>query len=94
MARNAPHSNADGIRLSDDTSDDPQSLAHSLRTSAGMGLRDAMVARFGIGSSKQLCTADSPGLRERVYTVQIYTRSAHEVILGENDSHRLLIEFT
>ncbi|NPT60721.1 DUF2867 domain-containing protein [Paraburkholderia elongata] len=81
------------VRLPDNAIDDPELLARFLFAhQAGwvaklLALRDALVARFGIKTSKQLRIADSRGSRERVDIFRIYTRSAREIILGENDSH-------
>ncbi|HYS67576.1 MAG TPA: DUF2867 domain-containing protein [Paraburkholderia sp.] len=81
------------VRLPDNAIDDPESLARFVFAhQAGwvaklMGLRDTIVARFGLKTSKQLRTEDSSGARERVDIFRIYNRSAHEIILGENDSH-------
>ncbi|MFM0075564.1 DUF2867 domain-containing protein [Paraburkholderia sediminicola] len=81
------------VRLPDDTIDDPELLARFMFAhQAGwiaklLGLRDALVARFGLKTSKQLRMANPPGSRDRVDIFRIYTRSAHEIILGENDSH-------
>jgi hypothetical protein len=91
---NAPDlADAYAVRLPDNAIDDPELLARFLFAhQAGwvaklMGLRDAIVARFGLKTSKQLRTQDAPGSKERVDIFRIYTRSAHEIILGENDSH-------
>ncbi|CAE6785812.1 DUF2867 domain-containing protein [Paraburkholderia haematera] len=81
------------VRLPDDAIDDPELLARFLFAhQAGwvgklLRLRDALVARFGIKTSKQLRAASSYGSRERVDIFRIYTRSTREIILGENDSH-------
>ncbi|MFM0154178.1 DUF2867 domain-containing protein [Paraburkholderia sediminicola] len=81
------------VRLPDNAIDDPELLArfvfaHQAEWVAKlMGLRDALVARFGIKTSKQLRAAGSHDARERVDVFRIYTRSAREIILGENDSH-------
>ncbi|WP_281665199.1 DUF2867 domain-containing protein [Paraburkholderia fungorum] len=81
------------VRLPDGTIDDPELLArflfaHQPRWVAKLlSLRDALVARFGIKTAKELRAAGSSGKRERVDIFRIYTRSAREIILGENDSH-------
>ncbi|KAA1007340.1 DUF2867 domain-containing protein [Paraburkholderia panacisoli] len=91
---NAPDlADAYAVRLPDNAIDDPELLARFLFAhQAGwvaklMGLRDALVARFGLKTAKQLRTEGSGGSRERVDFFRIFTRSAHEIILGENDSH-------
>ncbi|CAB3745266.1 hypothetical protein LMG24238_07482 [Paraburkholderia sediminicola] len=81
------------VRLPDNAIDDPELLArfmfaHQAKWIAKLlGLRDALVARFGLKTSKQLRIANPPGSRDRVDFFRIYTRSAREIILGENDSH-------
>ncbi|HZZ06146.1 DUF2867 domain-containing protein [Paraburkholderia sp.] len=81
------------VRLPDNAIDDPELLARFLFAhQAGwiaklLGLRDALVARFGLKTSKQLRMANPPGSRDRVDIFRIYARSAREIILGENDSH-------
>jgi hypothetical protein len=81
------------VRLPDNAIDDPELLARFVFAhQAGwvaqlMGLRDALVARVGLKTTKQLRAEGSAGPRERVDIFRIYTRSAHEIILGENDSH-------
>ena len=81
------------VRLPDNAVDDPELLArfmfaHQARWIAKLlGLRDALVARLGLKTSKQLRIANPPGSRDRVDFFRIYARSAREIILGENDSH-------
>ncbi|WP_434111323.1 DUF2867 domain-containing protein [Paraburkholderia caffeinilytica] len=81
------------IRLPDDAIDDPELLARFVFAHQPgwiaklLELRDALVARFGLKTSKQLRMENPPGSRERVDFFRIYTRSAREIILGENDSH-------
>ncbi|MGK5045222.1 DUF2867 domain-containing protein [Janthinobacterium sp. GB4P2] len=48
-----------------------------------MVLRDAIVARFGIKTARQM--EARPG--ERIGIFRIYARSVDEIILGEDDSH-------
>jgi hypothetical protein len=77
------------IRLPNGTSDDPALLARFiLSNQAGwvaqlMRLRDALVARFGIKTSKELESARG----ERIRFFRVYDRSASEIILGEDDAH-------
>ncbi|MCX4143068.1 DUF2867 domain-containing protein [Paraburkholderia sp. SEWSISQ10-3 4] len=81
------------VRLPDNAIDDPELLArfmfaHQARWIAKLlGLRDALVARLGLKTSKQLRIANPPGSRDRVDFFRIYARSAREIILGENDNH-------
>ncbi|RKT21470.1 uncharacterized protein DUF2867 [Paraburkholderia sp. RAU2J] len=81
------------VRLPDNAIDNPELLARFVFAhQAGwvgrlMELRDALVARFGLKTSKQLRAQAAGRSREHVDIFRIYTRSAHEIILGENDSH-------
>ncbi|HEY4295834.1 MAG TPA: DUF2867 domain-containing protein [Paraburkholderia sp.] len=91
---NAPDlADAYAVRLPDNAIDDPELLARFLFAHQAqwvaelMRLRDALVARFGIKTAQQLRKDGSARPRERVNIFRIYTRSAHEIILGENDSH-------
>ena len=81
------------VRLPDNAIDDPELLARFMFAhQAGwiaklLGLRDALVARFGLKTSKQLRMVNPPGSSDRVDFFRIYARSTREIILGENDSH-------
>ena len=81
----APHlADAYAVRLPDNAIDNPELLARFLFAhQAGwvaklMGLRDALVARFGLKTTQQLRTEGSAGSWERVDIFRIYTRSARE----------------
>ncbi|WNC92028.1 DUF2867 domain-containing protein [Paraburkholderia sp. FT54] len=82
------------VRLPENAIDDPELLARFVfaRQAAWvarlMGVRDAIVARFGLKTATQLRSVKDPAAaRERIDIFRIYTRSAHEIILGENDRH-------
>lgn len=81
------------VRLPDNAIDDPELLARFLFAhQAGWvgkltSLRDAIVGRFGLKTTRQLRTETSSDSRDHVEFFRIYTRSAREIILGENDSH-------
>jgi hypothetical protein len=90
----APHlADAYAVRLPDNASHDPELLArfvfaHQAQWIAQLlGLRDMLVARLGLKTAQQLRKDGAHGAAERVDFFRIYTRSAHEIILGENDSH-------
>ncbi|MDI1286606.1 MAG: DUF2867 domain-containing protein [Reyranella sp.] len=52
-----------------------------------LGARDALVAGFGIKTSKQLrATAPAEGA-DRIFIFRVHSVSANEVILGEDDIH-------
>ncbi len=77
------------IRLPDDADPDPEVLARFVFLHQApwvghlMRVRDAVMARFGVKTSKQLRNADD----RRISIFRIYERSAGEIILGENDRH-------
>ncbi len=81
------------VRLPENAIDDPELLARFVFAhQAGwvaklLRVRDAIVARFGLKTAAQLRIQDPAAARERVDIFRIYTRSAHEIILGEDDSH-------
>jgi hypothetical protein len=55
-----------------------------------MGLRDTLVAGFGLKTAKQLAALSantSDNSEKRVAIFKIYESNAQEVFLGENDSH-------
>jgi hypothetical protein len=91
---NAPDlADAYAVRLHDNAIDDPELLARFLFAhQAGwvaklLALRDVLVARFGLKTAKQLRKDGAARRGEHLDIFRIYTRSAHEIILGENDSH-------
>jgi hypothetical protein len=48
-----------------------------------MQVRDALVARFGLKTSRQLQDSGD----NRIYIFKIYETKPHEIILGEDDKH-------
>jgi hypothetical protein len=90
----APYlADAYAIRLPEDAITDPELLArflfaHQPSWVAGLlSVRDALVARFGIKTARQLRTLPRPAGDERVNIFRIYERRPHEIILGEDDKH-------
>lgn len=81
------------VRLPDNAIDDPELLARFVFAHQAawvaklLALRDALVARVGLKTAKQLRQEAAHTQSERVDFFRIYTRSPHEIILGENDSH-------
>jgi len=77
------------IRLPKNTITDPELLTRflfshqSLWVELLMRMRDTLVARFGIKTSKQL--QNSGG--ERIGIFKIYETGMHEIVLGEDDMH-------
>lgn len=81
------------IRLPKDAITDPELLARFLMSQQApwvailMRIRDALVAGFGLKTSRQLRSpAESRGTR-RISFFKIYETSAHEILLGEDDMH-------
>ncbi len=52
-----------------------------------MGVRDMLVAGFGIKTSKQLQAAAPTEGDDRIYIFRVHAVSANEMILGEDDRH-------
>ena len=52
-----------------------------------MGVRDTLVAGFGLKTAKQLATPSANTAEKRVGIFKIYASNAQEVFLGEDDSH-------
>ena len=52
-----------------------------------MAVRDAIVARFGLKTSRQLNAMAGEGRPPRVGIFRIYSSSATEIVLGEDDTH-------
>jgi len=52
-----------------------------------MGVRDTMVAGFGIKTSAQLRDAPIGDASDRIYIFRVYAVDAREMILGEDDKH-------
>jgi len=56
--------------------------------SALLRLRDLLVAGFGLKTAAQLAAlGEQGGAAERVSIFKVYSRSAHELVMGEDDSH-------
>jgi uncharacterized protein DUF2867 len=81
------------VALPQDSTDDVQILAHFLLAQPPrwlrllMGLRDAIVAPFGIKTSRQLARAPLTDPSKRIEFFKVYSSSKNEIILGENDKH-------
>jgi hypothetical protein len=61
-----------------------------------MGLRDTLVAGFGLKTAKQLAASSADSASKRVGIFKIYESSAQEVFLGEDDKHldfRISVQF-
>ena len=86
-------SDAYSIRLPEDASTDPESLARFLFAQQPswvgglMRARDVLVSVFGLKTSGQLKRASGPSASKRVNIFRIYEKSHYEVILGEDDKH-------
>ncbi len=81
------------VRLPIGTSTDPELLARFIFAQQSpwisrlMRVRDALVAGFGLKTSVQLMKADDLAKAHRIGLFKIYSTSAHEIILGEDDEH-------
>lgn len=90
---NADLADAYAVRLPDNAVADPELLArfvfgHQASWVAGlMRIRDALVAGFGIKTSKQLQSMPESGKVRRIRFFRIYETDAREIVLGEDDKH-------
>src|SRR4051812_21490980 len=81
------------VRLPDTVRPDPEWLARFMfaRQPAWVGglmrVRDQLVAGFGLKTGRQLRHAGQAAPRQRVGIFRIYSSSAHEIVLGEDDKH-------
>ena len=81
------------IQLPKGTTTNPELLARFIFSqqspwiSGLMKVRDALVAGFGLKTSGQLMKADSLAKTNRIGIFKVYSTSAHEIILGEDDKH-------
>jgi Protein of unknown function (DUF2867) len=81
------------IALPNDTIASPELLArfifsqHAPWIAALMKFRDALVSGFGLKTSAQLTSLGVDDRTKRVGIFKIYNRTAHEIVLGEDDKH-------
>ena len=81
------------IRLPAHASSDPEQLARLILSNQApwvgqlMRMRDAIVGRLGIKTAQQLQNAPDAAVGDRIYIFKVYAKTAHEVVLGEDDSH-------
>ena len=81
------------IALPEGTSTNPELLANFIFAQQApwigglMKIRDTLVAGFGLKTSGQLLKAESSGKANRIGIFKIYSYSAREIILGEDDIH-------
>ena len=84
------------IRLPAEASRDPEQLARFVVLNQAtwvnrlMQLRDAMVGPLGLKTAQQLQGGPSASLADnpdRIGIFRIYRKTAHEVVLGEDDTH-------
>jgi hypothetical protein len=90
----APYlADAYAIRLPEDAITDPELLARFLFAHQPswvawlLSMRDVLVARFGIKTTRQLRMSSRPASNERVDIFRIYEPRPNEIILGEDDRH-------
>ena len=81
------------IRLPHGASTDPETLARFIFAQQPrwvgrlMGLRDLLVASFGLKTSAQLQNPAAAGQHPRVGIFRIYETRPNEIVLGEDDKH-------
>lgn len=81
------------IRLPPDSSRDIETLTRFMLGDEApwlrllMGVRDAVVAGFGLKTSATLRRASLEGNLDRVYIFRVYTVAGDEMTLGEDDKH-------
>lgn len=81
------------VRLPDGATRDPEALARFMFATQApwvarlMRLRDRIVGAFGIKTSGQLLADRGAGAARRISFFRIYAQDAHEILLGEDDSH-------
>jgi len=81
------------IRLPPDSRRDIETLARFMLGEQApwlhllMAMRDAMVAGFGIKTSRQLRKAPTSKVSDRLYIFRVYATCKDEMILGEDDKH-------
>ena len=81
------------MRLPPGASTDPETLARFIFAQQPrwvgrlMGLRDLLVARFGLKTKTQLQDPAKAGQHSRVGIFRIYETRPHEFVLGEDDKH-------
>jgi hypothetical protein len=82
------------IRLPSGASNDPDVLARFIFAQQPswvgtlLGLRDVLVAGFGLKTSKQLATiATAAKKSERVGIFKVYSTNEAEIVMGEDDKH-------
>lgn len=86
-------SDAYAMELPPDSTTDPEQLASFIFSNQApwverlMKLRDLLVARLGIKTSAELARVDPAGKIRRIGIFRIYSTSAQEIVLGEDDSH-------
>jgi len=81
------------IRLPVGASTDPELLARFIFSHQPpwigvlMKIRDALVARFGLKTSKHLASLGADASSTRVGIFKIYSKTETEIVLGEDDKH-------
>lgn len=81
------------IALPEDASADPEQLARFIFAQQSfwarglMGLRDWLVAGFGLKTARHLAALDAQHRARRVGIFKIYAAGETEIVLGEDDKH-------
>ena len=81
------------VRLPDGATHDPEALARFMFATQTpwvarlLWLRDRIVAVVGLKTTSQLLTEPATSAVRRISFFRIYAQDAHEILLGEDDSH-------
>jgi len=81
------------VRLPDGATHDPEALARFMFATQApwvarlLWLRDRIVAVVGLKTTSQLLTEPATSAVRRISFFRIYAQDAHEILLGEDDSH-------
>lgn len=81
------------VRLPHGTSADPETLARFVMSQQApwmvglMRARDALVAGFGLKTSRMLTDPRADGATQRIGIFRIYETHPDEIVLGEDDKH-------
>jgi len=81
------------VRLPDGATHDPEALARFMFATQApwiarlLWLRDRIVAVVGLKTSSQLLAEAGANAVRRVSFFRVYAQDAHEILLGEDDSH-------
>lgn len=93
LRQSADLADAFAIRMPPEASSDPELLARFMFGQQArwvarlMRLRDALVAGFGIKTASKMRGTGAQNPEKRIGIFKIYSKSANEIVLGEDDKH-------